>query len=400
MKLNEMITEAIKQDVASGEMAAIWDKIRETESSVAPPRRHTFKVLLIAAAIVCLLCTTLSAAASLSGFEWIFGRLDGGSVEIVSSQLSNHEVEWKINEVWFDEYNIFIGGTLITAEPLKDNHSYSARCRINLLGESEHRYGEVQIDANGTNKSAFFISCRAEKIYSENYRELLIPNGLSGSGITLQLHFDELLDWTRIQEEIQPDANGDYIYKKKDFLVSPGEWVYTAQMSSGDQNKLLLQDEFAGIDTNGISFTVDSVEITSFTVKINGKDMIYSILKTTEVGWVPVKSNDTDAQFLVWIKMKDGTLLGKGCGVLAQTEKHHIFMSSSSPEQYILCFDTPIDVSQVESLLLVQDWGFTAEGTTYHEPSYANEPGYTAFSSPDDSDHIESWFVACEIPLP
>ena len=100
MKLNEMITEATKQDYVGCDADSILAQA-QTTMTVRPRRSGIKKIILIAAAI-CLVVGSISAATLLSGFETAFGhKIDTGHVEVLSSSTDNPDVVWNITETWF-----------------------------------------------------------------------------------------------------------------------------------------------------------------------------------------------------------------------------------------------------------------------------------------------------------
>ena len=134
MKLKEIITEATTQDYVGCDADSILAKAQDQVT--AHPRYSGIKKVILIAAALCLVIGSISAAAILSGFETAFGhKIDTGHVEVLSTSTDNLDVVWNITETWFDEYNLQIGGTVITPEPLDPAGDYRIFCYFRKPGE-------------------------------------------------------------------------------------------------------------------------------------------------------------------------------------------------------------------------------------------------------------------------
>lgn len=386
-----MILEATAHDTAAGDIAAIRQAIDAPPPAVN--RHKSRKILLAVAAVVCLLTVSLSAATLLSGFgEGFQTPLEPGNAEIVPGESTNRDVEWKITEVWFDEYNLFIGGTLITPEPLEVGREYNAKCRIGAVDEplENLRYvaGNVRIYPNGTTEIPFLVERRVT-LQHEGDLSIPVKNGIPGDSTSLQIIFSHLHDHTRAREENNPDGDNNYEYQPLDYLVYPGEWAYVAEMTSGAQGKVELQGPFAGKDALGGSFTVDSVYLTRFTLEINGDNL--------KSPYHSAKGGIAESDYIVWLKMKDGTLALKGHGAYS-ADSIHPYMKNQNRTQYVITFHEPLEVEQIESILLVTRWA--SSDRALDSRVFNENRGYTVIQPAADTDRHETWFVACEIPLP
>ena len=375
MKLNEIINEATQQDYIGCDADSILAQA-QTTMTVRPRRSGIKKVILIAAAI-CLVVGSISAATILGGFETAFGhKIDTGHVEILSSSTDNPDVIWNITETWFDEYNLQIGGTVITSQPLDISGDHRVMCYYKIPGEEKHHLMPGYIFASGENESAFLVSGGTVGHGDGTFTR----TGFDEEKVTLELKFCILHDYALV-----PKTDGES-YFIEDYITIPGEWTYTVDLESRDEQVLRWNGRQESQAPASSEAVVTTVAINAFSMEITGENLTYSY-NTTE--------GRRETEIGVWLKMKDGTYLNKEAGNFANTE-NRVEYRKNTGEIIIYCFENPIDPNEVESLILFADWlTIPADGE-----DFLIRDGFEYYPSTEaEENRLEAWIPVMEIPL-
>ena len=375
MKLNEIINEATQQDYIGCDADSILAQA-QTTMTVRPRRSGIKKVILIAAAI-CLVVGSISAATILGGFETAFGhKIDTGHVEILSSSTDNPDVIWNITETWFDEYNLQIGGTVITPQPLDISGDHRVMCYYKIPGEEKHHLMPGYIFASGENESAFLVSGGTVGHGDGTFTR----TGFDEEKVTLELKFCILHDYALV-----PKTDGES-YFIEDYITIPGEWTYTVDLESRDEQVLRWNGRQESQAPASSEAVVTAVTINAFSMEITGENLTYSY-NTTE--------GRRETEIGVWLKMKDGTYLNKEAGNFANTE-NRVEYRKNTGEIIIYCFENPIDPNEVESLILFADWlTIPADGE-----DFLIRDGFEYYPSTEaEENRLEAWIPVMEIPL-
>lgn len=373
MKLNEIILEATRHDLdgtdADSILALAWEKNINTHGFIG-----WRKAVLIAAAVF-LFAVSVSAAALLSGFGEAFDRpVDTGHVKVLSAATDNEEVTWNITETWFDEYNLHIGGTVITPEPLDPAGDHRVMCCFKLQGDTEYRPVTGYIFPSGDKESAFIVSGGT----AENGDGTFTRTGFEEDEITLELKFCLLHDYALV-----PQID-DQSYFIEDYVTFPGEWNYTVLLRSSD-SAVSLNRRYESQAADSSNAVVTSIMLNSFTLEITGENLTYTYNTT---------GGPAETSLGVWLRMKDGTLLGKSRGVFANTE-NRVEYSKETSEYMILCFEQPVDPEEVEAVVFHADWAtFPASAE-----DYLTKQGWELYPSDEGEGRLESWIRVMEIPV-
>ena len=375
MKLNEIITEATKQDFVGCDADSILAQAQPT-MTVRPRYSGIKKVILIAAAI-CLVVGSISAATLLSGFETAFGhKIDTGHVEVLSSSTDNPDVVWNITETWFDEYNLQIGGTVITPEPLDISGDHRVMCYYKIPGEETQHLMPGYIFPSGEKESAFIVRGGTVGHGDSTFTR----TGFDEEKVTLELKFCMLHDYALV-----PKIDGES-YFIEDYITVPGEWTYTVDLESRDEQVLRWNGRQESQAPASSEAVVTTVAINAFSMEITGENLTYSY-NTTE--------GRRETEIGVWLKMKDGTYLHKEAGNFANTE-NRVEYRKNTGEIIIYCFENPIDPNEVESLILFADWLTIPDDAE----DLLIRDGFVYYPSTEaEENRLEGWIPVMEIPL-
>lgn len=373
MKLNEIILAATEKDLAGCDADSILARAKQM-----PARRKLagWKKALIIAAAACLFVGTASAAVLLSGFGTAFDRpVDPGHVEVLDENTDNGEVVWKITETWFDNYMLHIGGTVTTPEPLDPNGEYMVLCYFKEPGATTHHALPGYIFPSGGRESAFIFSGRTR------WGDTSVLTGFEDSEIMLELRICYFHDVALV-----PKTGGDIA----DYVIIPGEWRYTVHLESRDKNIVGADGRYESLWPNESSAVVTSVKLTAFSLEINGEDLTYSY-NTRDEG-------RKKAPLLIWLKMKDGTLLFKSKGNFANKDSY-VQYRECTDESIIYLFGKPIDPTEVESIVFNYGGVFITQATPTAKEYHSSENGWECYPCIDETDKLEAWLPLIEIPL-
>jgi len=375
MKLNEIIAEAEKQTYAHCDADSILAQAQTTMTT--RPRSSCIKKIILIATAICLVVGTISAVTVLGGFETAFGqKIDTGHVEVLSSSTDNPDVVWNITETWFDEYNLQIGGTVITPQPLDISGDHRVFCYYKIPGEDTFRLMPGYIFPSGENESAFLV--RGGTVGHGD--GIFTRTGFDGDQVTLELKFCMLYDYALI-----PHINGES-YFIEDYITIPGEWTYTVHLESHDEQVIHWSGRQESQVPTSSEAVVATVTINAFSMEITGENLTYSYNST---------EGRQETGIGVWLKMKDGTYLNKGNGNFAHTE-NRVEYSKTTEEVLIFCFENPIDINEVESVILFADWlTIPADGQ-----DFLIRDGFEYYPSMEEEEgRLEAWIPVMEIPL-
>ncbi|MBR5871060.1 MAG: hypothetical protein IKZ09_08490 [Clostridia bacterium] len=375
MKLKEIITEATMQDYIGCDADSILAKAQD--QATAHPRYSGIKKVILIAAALCLIIGSISAAAILSGFETAFGhKIDTGHVEVLSSSTDNPDVVWNITETWFDEYNLQIGGTVITPEPLDISGDHRVMCYYKIPGEETFRLMRGYIFPSGENESAFLV--RGGTVGHGD--GVFTRTGFDGDQVTLELKFCMLYDYALI-----PQIDGES-YFIEDYITVPGEWIYTVELKSHDEQVIHWSGRQESQVPASSEAVVTSVTLNAFSMEINGTNLTYSYNTI---------NGRQESEIGIWLKMKDGTYLEKSTGNFANTDNRMEYRKNTGTS-IISCFENPIDINEVESVILFADWlTIPADGQ-----DFLIRDGFEYYPSMEEEEgRLEAWIPVMEIPL-
>lgn len=364
MKRRDVILSAMEEDMAAGSLHAILNKTKEKRSVRAG------KIVLILAAAAAVLTVSVSAALVLSGFGAVFDvPLDVGCVEILDHASTNADLTWMLNEVWFDEYNLYVGGSVTTPDVLSADGRYLAVCSARAAGETEARTMIARLFPNGETTVPFILSWGPGEFHHEA-GGVWTGHGYTADTITLELTIGALEDLSGLAPEGEAAAG--------ELVVYPGEWHYTLKLTSTDTSGIYVDERHAGENDAGEPVAVAAVSLNPFTLEITGENLL-------DAKGEPYK---------ICLRMKDGTLLGKESGVFAHTGNR--FRFADWTEAYLLfCFEKPIALSAVDAVVLMENCATFPMGA---EDVLLKE-GWTYYVSPEDETRLEGWTTVLEVPL-
>ncbi len=283
MKLNEALKNSLAEPLPTAQ-----EIIRAANRRKAPTKR----LVVLTAAAAALLGISVSAALALGGFERAFGaRVDTGEVEVVSEIADEAEFEIAVTEVWFDENNLHLGGTVTTPEPLEPDGRCEIPAYLTLNGGDELQ-SVAKIYPTGERESLFVLSA---------------PTGVDGETAEIGLRFERIYDWSR---ELG-DAHID------DYTVYFGEVSLVLDVKSAAKNPLRGS-------CDGISATLNE-----FTLELDG---------------------DLGEYHAVFVRLSDGSLIGR--------EQGEIKLSSRRDGGLLMTLAKPLDLTKVESVVIVDEWYF------------------------------------------
>lgn len=374
MKLSDMILKATAHDTASANADRILELAHTQTAERSPKRRHVRAIAVIAAAL-CLLTVTLYAAGVLSGFAAGFtAPISSGGVQVLSQASDNPDVEWTVNESWYDSYNLHIGGSVTTPDILDANLSYRVTGMFRAEDDGEIYYLDGSLYPNGTATVPFVMSA---------------PTVTDGEGDKFRPGWEKekiKVDLTIEQIYLEPE-NIDGQWDIADSLVYPGNWNYTLSLTQQEhRDTVTVTGVFSG--TTGEAVTADKVKLSPFTLEIDGEHLM--------------RHNNT--RYNIWLKMKDGTYALKGRGIFRDKSGNYIAFDDSDDDRIAVSFIQPIDVSQAESIIIADKHGFGGEGLAdTAEEDFECHP----IADPDalnvvtdiDGAVWEMWKVLLEIPL-
>jgi len=373
MKLNEMITKATEHDVVSASAEQILCAAKtHTPGKAYRPRMRAAAVI---AAALCLLTVTLYASGVLSGFGTAFAvPLESGEVRVLAQTTDNTDVVWSITEVWYDNYNLHIGGTVTLPLIPQEDVVYKASGRFRTGSPEEIYYLDGTLYPNGTETVPFVMSAPTVTDGEGGARR----PGWEEKEITLDLTFESIF--------IAPQGMAGQ-WDIADYTVCPGTWSFSvAFVQAEHRDTVTLSGPFIGITEEAV--TARQVKLSPFTLEISGENLM--------------RGNNT--RYNIWLKMADGTYLLKGRGMFRDESGNRIAYDDSTSDRIAVSFYAPIDVSQAAAIIIADAHGFGGEGLTAPD-----EAGYECYSIADpdsmnvitdiDGTVTELWKVLLEIPL-
>ena len=371
MKLSDMILKATEHDTASSGAEQIL-RIAKQNNTIRQSHHPHLRTAVVIAAVLCLLTATLYAAGVLSGFAEGFAvPLKSGGVQVLQSDSDNPAVEWTINEVWFDSYNLHIGGIVKTPEPLDSEKSYVISAMFRTENDDETYYLDGTAYPNGTDSVPFVMSARTVTDGSGGAFRAFLPD----EKITLDLTIDAFY-WMPEDFVGQLDM--------RDYLVCPGTWDYTLAFTRQEhRDTITLTGSFT--ENTDEAVIAETVKFNPFTLEIDGKNLM--------------RSDYT--RYNIWIKMKDGTYLFKARGMYLDESGNRIAYDNSTPEKLVISFWAPIDMENAEAIIIADAHGFGDQ--KWEDPEiethYIEDPDALHIITDHDEPVWESWKILAEIPL-
>ncbi|MBQ7932948.1 MAG: DUF4179 domain-containing protein [Clostridia bacterium] len=372
MKLDELILEATKDDLVGTDADSILAMARQKKSTA-----HTFsgwkKAILIAAA-VCLLVGTVSATALLSGFGNTFSRpVDTGNVTILSSESTNKKVKWNLTEVWYDEFTLFIGGTVITPEPLSLSEEHSATCQVWLPGENRFDFMILHVYPTGEKESSFIMKLQRDES----------PLTVNEAAIALKISnfYDRAL--------IPRREDGSYsisIEELQQYLNYPGEWRFELALTNSNYNAIHVAERYESRAEYAPDTVVTSVTVTPFTLKVEGEALVHRYISSF--------GGYGENPMCVMLRMKDGTYLGGS--ERYEYKESRICYFKNTPECILYRFSEPIDPAEVDAIILETGWAYFAE----RDKAFMEESGYVVMPDVTWDGKCLGYCCVFEIPAP
>ena len=377
MKLNEMIVKAMAHDAESADA----EQIIRAAKAHTPGKAHRprLRAAAVIAAAFCLLTVTLYASGVLSGFGTAFTvPLESGDVRVLTQETDNTDVVWSITEVWFDSYNLHIGGTVTLPIIPQENKTYKAAGQFRAGSPEETYYLDGTLYPNGTKTVPFVMSAPTVTDGEGGARR----PGWEEDEITLDLTFESIFT--------EPE-NTEGQWDIADYTVCPGAWHFSvAFVQAEHRDTVTLTGPFSGTsaDASAETATAERVKLSPFTLEIDGENLM--------------RFNNT--RYNIWIRMTDGTYALKGRGVFRDESENRIAFDASTSDRIAISFYAPIDVSQAEAIIIADKHGFGGEGLAdTAEEDFECHP----IADPDalnvitdiDGEVWEMWKVLLEIPL-
>ena len=374
MKLSDMILHATAQDTASGDVDHILS-LAHAQAIESNHKRGHLRIAAVIAAALCLLTVTLYATGALSGFAAGFtAPISSGGVQVLAQASDNPNVTWAITESWYDSYNLHIGGTVTTPDILDPEKSYKATALFHGANDGETYYLDGTLYPNGTDTVPFVMSApTVTDSESGKFRP-----GWDKEKIKVKLTIEQIY--------LEPKTiTGQW--NITDYLVYPGNWNYTLSLTQQEhRDTLTLTGPFSGATAEAV--TANQVKLSPFTLEIDGEHLM--------------RSNHT--RYNIWLKMKDGTYALKERGMFRDASGNYIAFDDSADDRIAVSFVQPIDVSQVEAIILADAHGFggaeLADAAEFGFISYpVANPAALNVITDTEGEVWEMWKVLLEIPL-
>lgn len=371
MKLSDMILKATEHDTVSPDADQII-RMAQTHSAKSQKYRPHLRTAAVIAAVLCLLTVTLYAVGILSGFAAGFTvPMESGGVQVIKYDSDNHAVAWTITEVWFDSYNLHIGGSVQTPDILDADKNYVISATFRSAHDDETYYLDGTVYPNGTDTIPFIMSARTITNGDGDAYRASLPDEKITLGLTI-----ESIYWLPEEYEGQLDL--------RDYLVYPGTWDYTIAFTQQEHSDTVtLNGQYT--ENTAEAVIAETIKLNPFTLEIDGQNLM--------------RSDNT--RYHIWFRMTDGTYLFKSRGMFMDTSGNWIAYDNSTPEKLAISFWAPIDVDQVEAIIIADVHGF---GTQRWEDSeietyYIETPDEWNIVTEHDGAVWETWKVLAEIPL-
>ena len=371
MKLSDMILKATEHDTASSDAEQIL-RIAKQANTVRQAHRPHLRTAVIVAAVLCLLTATLYAAGVLSGFSAGFTvPLESGGVQVLKYNSDNSAVEWTVSEVWFDSYNLHIGGSVKTDVPLDPEKNYVISALFRVENDRETYYLDGTVYPNGTDTVPFVMSARTVTDGAGGAFRAYLPE----EKITLDLTVDAFY-WMPDDFTGQLDIS--------EYLVCPGTWDFTLSFTQQEHSDTVtLTGPFS--ENTDEAVIAETVKLNPFTLEIDGQNLL--------------RSDNT--RYNIWIRMTDGTYLFKGRGIFLDSSGNRIAYDNSTQEKLAVSFWAPIDVENAEAVIITDAHGYGDQ--KWDDPAFENhyieDPDALNIVTEHEGAVWETWKVLAEIPL-
>lgn len=251
MKLSDIILTATEHDTASPDAEQI---LTIAKAETTKRYRTPLRTAAILAAVLCVLTATLYAAGVLSGFARGFSvPMESGDVRVLAYESDNAAAEWSITEVWYDSYNLHIGGTVKTADILDPAQTYKASASFRSAGDDETYYLDGTLYPNGTDTVPFVMSAPT------------VTDGTGGKfrpGWTKETaEIDLTIDLIHLQPE-----NMIGQWDTRDYAVYTGTWSCTLAFTKQEHSDTVtVTGSFSGTTEEAV--TAEQVKLSPFTLK-------------------------------------------------------------------------------------------------------------------------------------
>ena len=372
MKLKDLILEATKEDLAGTDADSILAMAQKKQQATSAGLGWKKAAIIIAAA--CLLVGTVSATALLSGFGNTFSRVvDTGNVTILSSESTNKKVKWNLTEVWYDEFTLFIGGTVITPEPLSLSEEHSATCQVWLPGESQVDFMILHVYPTGEKESSFIMMLQREEL------------PLKEEEANIKLKISNFFDWALVP--VQEDGSrGLSVEEMQKYLNYPGEWQFELALTNSNYNAIHVEERYESEVDYAPGAVVTSVTVTPFTLKVEGEKLVSR--------YISALGGYDENPLQVMLRMRDGTYL-HGSKPYAYKESYVCYFKNL-PECILYRFSEPIDPAEVDAIIVYAHWANFAE----RERELMEECGYIIMPDVTWDGRCLGYQVIFEIPVP
>ena len=372
MKLKDLILEATKEDLAGTDADSILAMAQKKQQATSAGLGWKKAAIIIAAA--CLLVGTVSATALLSGFGNTFSRVvDTGNVTILSSESTNKKVKWNLTEVWYDEFTLYIGGTVITPEPLSLSEEHDATCQVWLPGESQVDFMILHVYPTGEKESSFIMKLQRDE------------SPLTVSETAIALKISNFYDGALIPRR----EDGSYsisIEELQQYLNYPGEWRFELALTNSNYNAIRVEERYESRAEYAPDTVVTSVTVTPFTLKVEGEALVHRYISSFGgYGENPMR---------VMLRMKDGTYLGGS--ERYEYKESRICYFKNTPECILYRFSEPIDPAEVDAIILETGWAYFAE----RDKAFMEESGYVVMPDVTWDGKCLGYRCVFEIPAP
>ena len=195
----------------------------------------------------------------------------------------------------------------------------------------------VYLIPNGTDRTIPFIMSGGS---GKNPQRDVEREGVAGDTVVLEMKLELFHDRSLVPDEGQ--------YYLEDYLIYPGEWTVTAEFTTQDNAGISVNDAYTGLNSSDEPVMVENLVLNPFTLRITGTNLMRM---NSEV------NDDQGNPYVVWIRQSDGTYLGKENG-RDSVENNRITYWRGNSNEYIVCFEQPIDITQADAIILAENWEY------------------------------------------
>ncbi|MBO5275331.1 MAG: hypothetical protein J6I45_12020 [Clostridia bacterium] len=366
MKLSDLIQSATAHELPRDDLAE-----RITSGEFEKKRSISLKRTLVCGlTAVMILTASVSAYVGIrGGFDIVFGEdadrlASAPDVTVVTS--GNEDVVFEFTQAYCDEYNLHLGGRLITPEPLgrASEHDYRALCEISLDGK-DGITTMMYIYPEGSCEATFYINPISFRSEMES-----LHDGVMDVGVKVRFIYDDQ----------HPEGQTYYM---EDYMLYDGEWEYALSVPTTLAEMVLL-DQSIGNET----VRVDKITATPFSITFEGEGFI-EILEGSQIDpdYVPTEEilekfrrsggdpigrkgvlYENELTFV--LEFADGSMLGGGLTTLDV----HYTMYDVTDTKASFSFSKPIHVDEIVKILITGDHYTIEDDPTVHYDIYLEIP--------------------------